>query len=164
MFLLENVSRLLTSPDWDTILKSLESVLDPCTGEAAYTINFQVLNPTSFGYCQSRRRLYIVGRHRRKMGKQSAVSFPWPRGDKPPSDSELAPDMSLSRVLLPESQIRKIEPQCYRPLTECSSENCDVIMKRLLAKGIRWSARAPHLIHPHVSASRVRDNKPGITW
>ena len=63
-FMLENVPNLLTDErfedDWVTLCRTLMELADD-RGEAAYYVDFNILDTADFGIPQSRRRLYIVG-------------------------------------------------------------------------------------------------------
>jgi DNA-cytosine methyltransferase len=153
-FVLENVAMLMSTPAWENILKSLEAICDPQTGSPAYIVEWNVLNPAAFGFCQSRKRVFIVGRHRRKLDKNAESPLPWP-GPGENTVSEM-----LSTALLPNSEVRRLEPACFRPLSECAKLKVDTLQQRLSARGTTWSSRRPYLVHPHVSAARLRLNKP----
>ena len=61
--------------------------------------------------------------------------------------------------MLPNSKVRRLEPACFRPLTQGAQAKVDTLEERLAARGDTWSARRPYLVHPHVSAERLRLNR-----
>ena len=156
MFLLENVAMLCSTPAWADITRELGEIHDPQAppGTPAYTLEWRILNPESFGFCQSRKRVFLIGRHCRKMGDRADVQFPWPTPDS------TVYKQPLSDALLPNSQVRRLEPSCYRPLSKCAHAKVETLQQRLVERGVTWSSRRPYLVHPHVSADRLRLNKP----
>lgn len=78
-FVFENVVALTFkkhNPYFQKLLQTLQAIVDPKTGMAAYSVSFKKLNTLSFGLPQSRQRVFIVGLriHTRKL------QFKWPRG------------------------------------------------------------------------------------
>ena len=152
-FLLENVKMLLTingGNTWQTILEHLKGIRDEITGESAYNIEWRVISPHELGYCQSRARLFIVGRHRRKLGASALAPYPFPEPTHPPAAD------ALSSILLPDDEAKRQEPQCCRPLTACASEKLRIITEKLKARGEKWSHDAPYIVDPHTSVQRIR--------
>ena len=152
-FILENVSSIITQNKgevWRTILDSLTSILDIDTGRPAYNIEYRVMSPHQFGFPQSRQRVFLVGRHKQKLGAAAEIAFPFPEPTAPP------PHNALNSVLVPDEEAKRLEPQCARALTECAQEKLSIIKEKLAVRGGTWSEDAPHMIDPHTSVQRIR--------
>lgn len=160
-FLLENVKMLLTNNGgrtWQSILKHLQGIRDEMTDELAYHIEWRVISPHELGFPQSRQRLFIVGRHKRKLGNDALIPFPFPNPTQPPT-----PD-ALNSILLSDDDLAKtIEPQCGRPLTVCAQGKLDIIKDKLSARGNTWSHDQPYVVDPHTSIARIRLGTPGAS-
>ena len=149
-FLLENVKAIMSYPNvWSTVVGSLQSIWDTEGDQAAYQLVWKVISPHQLGFPQSRQRVYIVGRHRRKLGGAS-VPFQWPAPTAPPTQSD------LHASLLPDDQVRQLEPECFRELTACVAAKLTTLKARLHAAGATWSADQPVIVDPNTSAARLR--------
>ena len=159
-FVLENVKMLLTinsGRTWQTILDHLQGICDEITGEPAYNVEWRVISPHELGYPQSRQRLFIVGRHRRKLGNDAVMPFPFPQPTHPPAVD------ALNNILLQDADAKRMEPQCCRPLTTCAQEKVTLIKAKLAARGITWSHDTPYIVDPHTSIARIRLGMSGAS-
>ena len=80
-----------------------------------------MISPPELGFPQSRQRLFIVGRHMRKLGEKALGQYPFPEPTHPPSAD------ALNSLLLADAEAQRLEPQCCRPLTACASEKLRII-------------------------------------
>jgi DNA (cytosine-5)-methyltransferase 1 len=78
-FVFENVKALTFKTHaryFKKLLNTLQSIIDPLTGMAAYVVSYKVLNTNQFGLPHSRPRVFIVGI---KISTKEK-SFKWPIG------------------------------------------------------------------------------------
>ena len=79
VFVIENVKALLSNDDgesWAQIRRTIDDITGD-DGEPVYQIDWEILSPHHMGWPQSRQRLFIVGRHRSKLGEDATMPFPW---------------------------------------------------------------------------------------
>ena len=159
VFVIENVKALLSNDDgesWAELRRTLDGIAGD-DGEPAYQMDWEVLSPHQMGWPQSRQRLFIVGRHRGKLGKDAATPFPWLGTSNHPD-----PPVALQDLLQPNEQALEEDAFSFHPVTPKGTACLDIVRDRLLQKGIDYSATRPQICDPHVSRGRLRLPQDGV--
>lgn len=136
-FLLENVPGLMSHAKG----KTFESVMR-MLAELPYEVKHAVLNTSSFGIPHNRRRLYIVGVHRRLGGR--GFHFPV-------HSSSSRPQLSVRAVMLDAAELTETEAvQCR--LTPFEWRNVQRAIRESAAHSI---TDEPHTLNCNASPSRI---------
>lgn len=163
IFVIENVKALLSNDDgesWAAIRQTIDAILNENL-EPLYHVEWEVLSPHQMGWPQSRQRLFVIGRHRGKLGQDANTPFTWldPLHGSNSSD----PPVKLHDVLQSNEEALEQDVSSFHPVTPKGTENLDIIRDRLLRKGIDYSPTRPQVVDPHVSRGRLRLCKDGVS-
>lgn len=161
VFIIENVSNLLKhdrGKTWDIIWSKMSRDLLPI-----YHIEYHCMSPHELGYPQTRKRVFIVGRHIEKLGVERATSpFPWDTN----IDHNEAKEKSCQRLnalILDNDVIRASEPKVFRPLVSSHQRSLRDVLALAKVKGIHHDMLTkPYIVRLGVSPSFIRTGTYGM--
>lgn len=161
MFILENVSTILTQANGNT-WKVIKDRMDKGFG-GKYKVEYKCISPHEFGYPQTRKRVFVVGRHLNKLGigRGTAYDFPW----KVPMDSknaQISARQNLEALLLSDEVLRKKEPSVFRPLAKSHLKTLGEAFDLAEKNGVTNFRTELYIVRLGVSSSFVRIGSCGI--
>lgn len=155
VFIIENVSNLLvhdSGKTWNVIWSKISRDLLP-----TYHIEYQCVSPHQLGYPQTRKRVFIIGRHIQKLGIERASSpFPWDTNTDPTEAKEKA-YQRLNALILDNDTVRISEPKVFRPLVTSHQRGLRDVLALAKSKGIQGDLlNKPYIVRLGVSTSFIR--------
>lgn len=161
VFIIENVSNLLnheSGKTWDVIWSKMSQDLLP-----TYHIEYRCISPHELGYPQTRKRVFIIGRHTERLGVDSATSpFPWDTIADPTEAKEKSRER-LNSLIIDNDVIRDSEPNVFRPLVSSHQRSLSDVLALAKVKEIYNDMfTKPYIVRLGVSSSFIRTGTYGM--
>lgn len=161
VFIIENVSNLIkhdSGNTWSIVWSKMSRDLSP-----TYHIEYRCVSPHELGYPQTRKRVFIIGRHIEKIGVERATSpFPWD-ADIDPTEAKEKSHQRLNSLILDNDTIRASEPKVFRPLVSSHQRSLRDVLALAKVKGIHHDMLTkPYIVRLGVSPSFIRTGTYGM--